>query len=152
LEVKVAEKRGPKSLGDLSVVMMDARSGRPEPPPEVRRREAEIWRSIVDSMPRNWFGKETWSLLKGFCKHSFAAEKFGERYTELLEAGPPEAGAGVAIYWETIDKLGDLYGRETRAISNLSVRLRIAKLQRQRIEKDEAAIRNTPQRRMWEGK
>jgi hypothetical protein len=146
----MVEKRGRKSLGDLSLVTMDPNMGRPEPPPDVIGREAEIWRSTVNSMPRNWFGPETWPLLKGFCKHSFAAEKLGERYTELLSLGPPPVGELSVVYWNTIDHVADLYARETRSIGNMASKLRLAKIQRQSGHKDEVEIRNTPKRRMWD--
>jgi hypothetical protein len=143
------EKRGRKSLGDLSLIKMDPNSGRPEPPPDVVGREADIWQLTVNAMPRNWFGQETWSMLRGFCKHSFAAEKLGERYTELLTLGPPPAGELSVVYWNTLDKIADLHARETRSMGNMAVKLRITKQLRVERANAEVAVRNTPKRRMW---
>src|SRR5258708_6327907 len=149
-ENEVTEKRGRKSLGDLAVVAMDPLTGRPLPPADVTGREAEVWESTVESMPRNWFGKETWPLLRGFCKHSYAAERLGERYSELLAEGPPPAGERVLMYWAAIDKISSLYDRETRSITSLSTKLRISKQARVERAVQEAALRNMPKRKMWE--
>lgn len=146
----MVEKRGRKSLGDLSLVQMDPNSGRPEPPPDVVGREADIWRLTVDAMPRNWFGQETWSMLRGFCKHSFAAERHGEIYTAMLTQGPPAAGEGLAVYWDALHTLSDLYARETRSMGNMAVKLRITKQLRVERANAEVAVRNTAKRRMWE--
>ena len=148
----MVEKRGRKSLGDLSVVMLDPKTGRPGPPEDMRQLEREIWRSVVGSMPRAWFGAETHELLRGFCRHAFAARKFGDQYADLLHAGPPAAGEGIMLYWELVDTLGSQHDRETRAMLSFACKLRIAKLQRQSGRKDEVELRNTPQRRMWEEK
>jgi hypothetical protein len=118
----------------------------------MRRLEKDIWRSVVGSMPRAWFGAETHELLRGYCRHAFAARQFGDRYVELLDAGPPPAGEGVGLYWEAVDALGGQHDRETRAMLSFASKLRIAKLQRQSGRKDEVELRNTPQRRMWEEK
>jgi hypothetical protein len=145
----MVEKRGRKSLGDLSLVAMDPNTGRPEPPEDMLDLEQEIWRSIVGSMPRQWFGAETYELLRGLCRHCFAARKLGDMYAGLLALGPPPAGEGVGPYWEAVDNLGAQYDRETRAMVTLASKLRVAKLQRQSGRKDEVEIRNTPKRRMW---
>jgi hypothetical protein len=146
----MVEKRGRKSLGDLSLVTMDPNSGRPEPPEDMLGLEREIWHSIVDSMPRQWFGAETHELLRGLCRHAFVARKLGDQYVALVDEGPPPAGEGVAIYWENVDKLGMQYDRETRAIGTLASKLRVAKMQRQSGHKDEVALRNVAKRRLWE--
>jgi hypothetical protein len=150
LEAKVVEKRGVKSLGDLSLVAMDPKTGRPEPPEDMRRLEKDVWQSVVGSMPRAWFGAETHELLRGFCRHAFATRTLGDRYAELLDAGPPPAGEGIMLYWEQIDALGSQHDRESRAMLSFACKLRIAKLQRQSGRKDEVELRNAPKRRVWE--
>jgi hypothetical protein len=136
----MVEKRGRKGVTDLEVLHLDPNTGRPEPPEDVGGREAELWRSIVNSMPRNWFGPETWPLLKGFCLHAYAAELLGARYRAALQ----DAKADISV-------LQSQYSAETGAMGRLATKLRIAKLQRTKREYvDEAAIRNAPRARMWE--
>jgi hypothetical protein len=89
-------------------------------------------------------------MLRAYCKHVDAGERFGERYTALLDEGPPRGGGGVALYWEAVDKLGDRYERETRLMTHLASKLRIAKMQRQSGYKDEVELRNATKKRMWE--
>ena len=127
-----------KPAAELSVVPLIPGEGRPPPPEDLTRREAEIWRSIVDPMPSRWFGRETWPLLRALCLHTVMLEQLRERWK--LNGYNSELAKDI--------------DRETGAIARLSRALRIAKLQRQgktnaqRV--DETAIRNAPRKRLWE--
>jgi hypothetical protein len=41
---------------------------RPDPVKSLNKREAEIWRAVVKSMPPNWFPLHTHTLLEMYCK------------------------------------------------------------------------------------
>jgi hypothetical protein len=146
--------RGRKSLADLAlgVVPLDPTTGRPRPPEDVRGLQADIWRSIVDDMPRGWFSAETHELLRGLCRHAFAARKIGDQYTALLEAGPPAAGEGVGIYWEAVEQLGIQHARETAAMAALAGKLRVSKVSRQTPYADEREKRSAAPgvKKLWE--
>jgi hypothetical protein len=132
------EKRGPKSTADLTVVPMLPGAGRPQPPEDMTKLEAEAWKSVVDSMPPRWFGPEQYQLLRGYCAHAVMQNELIARWrangfnSELAK---------------------DLE-RETACVIKLARQLRLVKLGRyergNHFNKDESAIRNAPKKRLWE--
>jgi len=58
-------KRGPKSAADMSVVPVSG--ARIAPPDYLTDGQAEIWRSIVDSLPANFFRPGDIPLLAAYC-------------------------------------------------------------------------------------
>jgi hypothetical protein len=138
MEKLMPEKRGAKSTADLTVVPLLPGFGRPPPPEDMTKLEAEVWKSTVDSMPPRWFGTAQHELLRGYCAHCVMAN-------QLL------------IRWRRngyTEELGRQYDRETAAIIKLARQLRLVKLGRyergNHHNKDEAEIRNASKKRLWE--
>src|SRR4030095_3528487 len=132
------KKDGPKSVADLTIVPMLPGVGRPDAPSDLTKIEREIWKSTVDAMPLRWFGGEQWELLRVYCCHCAMAHQLAERWR--LNGYSRE--------------LADQYEQQTNSIGKLAKLLRLAKLGRyergNQLNKDEAAFRNTPKKRLWE--
>jgi hypothetical protein len=69
------EKRGRKSGASLQTVSIDCKSVRPAAPDCLTTNQAEVWKSVVKSMPADWFGAETHPLLIQFCRHTVTARE-----------------------------------------------------------------------------
>jgi hypothetical protein len=91
---------------------------RPDPPRELTDEMAHEWRTIVNRLPADWFPAETWPMLTQFCTHIVRARRLRDalnRYEACDEVNPSEYA-----------RLLDAEQRQSREISNLSVRMRLA--------------------------
>lgn len=52
-----------------------AERARPEPPSHLTSDHKRIWRQVVNALPADWFGPETYPLLIQYCRHTVRAEK-----------------------------------------------------------------------------
>jgi hypothetical protein len=107
--------------------------GRPEPPPELSEREAQIWTACVESRPLGYFDKATWPLLKAYCMHAMLAHDLA---AELRK--------------HPTDKLRREHRQQTAMVANLATRLRLTKLGRRRDQRiEQVEVAKTPKRRLW---
>ncbi len=105
------EKRGRKSGASLeTVVCVTGKPARPAAPDYLTTDQAEVWKSVVKSMPADWFGAETHPLLSQYCRHVITAREVdklisehaaGEldipRYNKLLIMRSRESAAMTAL-------------------------------------------------------
>lgn len=66
--------RGKASDAELSVVVVDPTERRP-PPATLDTEEATIWKSIMDSLPADWFRPSDWPILAAYCQTAAQYEK-----------------------------------------------------------------------------
>jgi hypothetical protein len=74
-------KRGPKSSEELAIAGLAAVTGhvRPEPPYDLLTEEgASIFRTIVDSLPADWFSPGSVPVLVQLVKHVVASRRIAE--------------------------------------------------------------------------
>jgi len=112
--------RGRISSASLAVVQADdvGRVPRAEVPAELTAEQAGEWRAVVNRMPAEWFGRETFALLAQYCRHVVAAR----RVAHLVEACEAGEEFDVAEY----DRLLKMQEREGRALSSLATRMRLS--------------------------
>jgi hypothetical protein len=91
---------------------------RPVCPHDLLDEEAEVWSSIVDSLPADWFKAENLPLLSQYSRHVIAAR----RIAELIERATADPKLGIRDY----DRLLKAQARESAAISSLAVKMRIS--------------------------
>ena len=113
-------QRGRKSAAALAVVRPIS-SSRPEPPEELTPEQAEEWLAVTRRMPSDYFPRETFALLAGFCRHVVAYRMLSESIDEFKPTWMAEEG-GI----ERLDRLGKMRDREGRAMSSLATRLRLS--------------------------
>lgn len=113
-------RRGRTSIAALAV----QKSGkvlqvmqRPDAPYDLTDEQADEWRAVVDSLPAEWFPRETWPLLSQYCRHVVNARRVAQLITQALG----QKTLDVVDY----DKLLAMQEREGRAISSLATRMRL---------------------------
>ena len=111
--------RGKQSSASLSVISADGLSAieRPKPPGELTPEQSAIWREVVNSMPADWFPRETLGLLSQYCRHAVSAR----RVAQLIASAESDSDFDVEGY----DRLLKMQEREGRAMSSLATRMRI---------------------------
>ena len=111
--------RGRKSAASLMVAPAGAVRAidRPDPPDELTEEQARVWYAVTESLPADWFGRETHDLLAQYCRHVVAARKVAQLIAQV-EASP-EFDVGE---YDTLLKMQE---REGRALSSLATRMRL---------------------------
>src|SRR5262245_49401553 len=66
--------------------------GRAPPPDNLTEEQREVWLTIVNRMPADWFPAETHDLLAQYCRHVTRARRIAELLTRM-EARPEIDGA-----------------------------------------------------------
>ena len=112
--------RGRPSRAELAVVPFKAAEARrPDPPPELTEAQAEVWTSIVESLPADWVSKANAPLMAGFCRHVTAARQIAR----LIEVAEASNAFNLGRYGQLLS----MQERETRTLSTLATKLRLAR-------------------------
>lgn len=92
----------------LAEVLLTPGLQRPEPPPGLSKRNAQVWRDLVGSMPAGWFSPETHPLLEFLCYHIVVCERTQEmlnrrnltpgQFTALSSSLRAETNTVVSLY------------------------------------------------------
>ena len=130
--------RGRKSGAALSVVVGSI-DGRPSPPKDLTKFQAEIWQRTVAGESLDQFRSAApQQLLKEYCRHCEAAHILAEE----IEATKPEwlrTDDGLKRY----DKLLVMRDRETKAIGDKATKLRLTNQSRYTPQAAATAAKNT---------
>jgi|SRR5215831_14823919 len=129
---------GRKSAASLSVVPVIPGQKRPAPPSYLSDDEAEVWRSIVGSMPPNWFGPETWPMLCQLCAHTITSRELRRRLHRTFKH-PSEMQALLKMNKD-----------ESKIIAELSHKLRLTPASRKNSRRAEVEHRHGATKRPWE--
>jgi hypothetical protein len=111
-----------KSAASLSVIPL-APKPFPEPPCELTKRQAAIWREIVSCRPPEYFDRACWALLVAYCRHADMAEVIAG----LIRNCDPDD-----LY--RYGRFLDLAARESKMMMMLSAKLRLAPAHVRRVE------------------
>jgi hypothetical protein len=114
--MKMKEKRGRKSGASLQTVSIDCKPTRPAAPDELTQKQAKVWKSVVKSMPADWFGRETHALLIQYCRHVVTAQEV-DRLINEHAAGELD----LRLY----NRLLIMRARESAALTALSRTMRL---------------------------
>ena len=91
---------------------------RPDPPSELTDEQAEEWRAVVDRLPADWFGRETFALLTQHCRHVCRAR----RLAQMLDEKEREDGFDLDEYAKLLRE----EVAQSNIIQSLSTRMRIS--------------------------
>ena len=132
--------RGRKSGASLQVVRPEdvERLARPEPPSHLTDEQAEEWRAVVDTLPAEWFSRETHSMLAQYCRHVVTAR----RVSQMIDSAESEAAPDI----DQLDKLYKMQEREGRAMSSLATRMRMT----QQATYDKSRKKPRTVKKLWE--
>jgi hypothetical protein len=112
--------RGKKSTAAMSVVQPSDITAvhRPESQAGLTTEQANIWRSVVNRLPADWFPIETHDMLAQYCRHVISSR----HVAELIERTIAQESFAVADY----NQLLIMQEREGRAMSALATRMRLS--------------------------
>lgn len=114
------KQRGRKSEGAISLqgLVSPQTVERPDAPYDLTDEQTEVWSRVVDAMPADWFGPETWCELANYCRHAVASR----RIAQLIR----QAESADSFNLDEYDNLLKMQERESRAMTALARSLRIA--------------------------
>lgn len=121
----------------MAVVPFASVMDRPPPPVELNHEQAIEWRSIVDRLAPDWFGRENHPLLAQYCRHIYYARRISELLHHVEKVEPFD----MAKY----DRLLAMHEREGKAASLLATRMRLT----QQSQYDKTKKRQTITERPW---
>lgn len=113
-------QRGRKSAAALTIVS-DNPVRSVTPPANMPDDQKEIWHSIVETMPADWFGKENVALLEQYCVHVCRAKMLGQLVNELT-IKPDRTSGETSRMLELMRQ----EHRQSRLIASLATKMRIA--------------------------
>jgi hypothetical protein len=131
-------RHGRKSKASLSVVPKIPGQIRPNPPDDLSKPEQEVWKLVVGAMPPHWFGPETWPVLRELCFHVVTAKMVKQRLRSVSDD------------FRAFRQMVLLCRHESKAIVELSQRLRITPSSRVNSRKAEREHRHGATKRPWE--
>lgn len=114
--------RGRKSTAELTTATPDmgvlSVVRRPDAPLDLTPDEAEVWSETVDALPADWFPRETWPLLRQFCRHTITARKVAL----LIDQATSRKDVDVI----ELRELMAMQAKETSALKALSASMRLS--------------------------
>lgn len=131
--------RGRRSAADQAIVIAGTFGQRPDPPAELTKRQAEIWRATVASEHADFFNTAALrALLTDYCRHREA----GEKVSLVIDAFQAEwlKNSDGAKRYHGLLRMREL---ETRAAVTLATKLRITNQSRYDERTAATAARNT---------
>jgi hypothetical protein len=116
--------RGRKSAAELTTVGPGgiATARRPEPLADLSDEMAEVWRSIVNGKPGDWFDAGSAPVLAQYCRHVVAARRVGQ-----LIAQAEADGEFLVEHWITLLRAQE---RQSALVASLATKLRLCQQSR----------------------
>lgn len=91
---------------------------RPEAPLDLTAEESDVWLETVDAMPADWFPRETFPLLRQWCRHTVTAR----RVSRMIDTAAAREELNVG---EMKELLG-MQAKETAALKALGASMRLS--------------------------
>ncbi len=114
--------RGRKSSAALEIAGIGVQAvtvvNRPHPPLDLTPEEMDVWVETVEAMPADWFPRESWPLLRQWCRHTITAR----RVAQMIDAASARDHVDVS---EMKDLLG-MQAKETAALKALGASMRLS--------------------------
>lgn len=138
-------ERGRKSAASLSVVVGSI-DGRPKPPADLTKAQAEVWDRTVSNEAADVFKTAALQqLLTEYCRHVVSAKKLAgmiEAQEKLSEMSEDDLG--------DYDKLLKMRDRETKAIADKATKLRLTNQARYTPQAAATAAKKSTERKPWQ--
>lgn len=91
---------------------------RPDAPLDLTPEEADVWVETVEALPADWFARESWPLLKQWCRHTITAR----RVSQMIDAESARETLNVA----DLKELLGMQAKETAALKALAASMRLS--------------------------
>jgi hypothetical protein len=109
-----------KSAAALAVVRSSPSDGRLTPPAGLSAAELELWHSVVDSKPSDWFAEDSAPVLMEYIRAAVVCNRLAPLVDAALADGDPKA----------VDDLLRARDRESRRVASLATKLRLTQQSR----------------------
>jgi hypothetical protein len=121
------QKRGRKSAASLEIATASRIQmvERPQCPHDLNDEESEVWFTVINRLPADWFPAETHPLLSSYCRAVVQAKRIAELIERALGDIDPdtkEPTLTVAAY----DRLLKMQVRQSASIAMLATKMRIS--------------------------
>lgn len=136
-------QRGTKSAASAETLPAVQVVQRPEAPLDLTPEETDEWVAIVDSMPADWFPRETWPLLSQFCRHTITSR----RIAQLIDAEMAQPEMDLS----KLDKLTQMQARETSSLKAMAASMRLAQQSTWNAKSGDTAKSKRTVKRLWDG-
>lgn len=114
--------RGKTSAAALEIASAGAQAvsviRRPEAPLDLTPEESDVWLETVEAMPADWFPRETFPLLRQWCRHTVTAR----RVSQMIDTAAAREELNVG---EMKELLG-MQAKETAALKALGASMRLS--------------------------
>ena len=119
-------QRGRQSATSLQVVPISVldRVPRLKPLPELSHAEVEVWKSVVNGKPADWFSSDTAGVLIQYCRHFVHARNIAGLIEKALSDTDPDTGLPT-LNMDDYGRLLKMQALESREIRMLATTLRI---------------------------
>ena len=119
MEIAHTHRKGRRSAASNLVTLHPVQvEHRLRAPKELMDEEVEIWQSVVDSRPADWFSPGNVPLLTQYCRHVIQAR----RIAEWIEKAPENPKLKIIDY----DRLLKMQRDESAIIAMLATKMRLA--------------------------
>src|SRR5262249_10161450 len=113
--------RGRRPAAESAVIVTWPVGQRPDPPPGLTDRQAEIWRQVVTTEDANFFASAALQHFLGdYCRHRDMADRITDLINKSFQ-GPWESSPDMA----RLQRLLTLRGQEARAAAGMATKLRV---------------------------
>lgn len=102
--------------------------------------EAALWRAVVESKPSDYFGRESWPVLKEFCRAAIMCDVLAALITDAIESGEVRQ---IRRALETRD-------REAKRMADIATKLRMTQQSRYTAQTAATADRLAKGKRPWQ--
>lgn len=121
------QKRGRKSTASLQIATASRIQTieRPNCPHDLNDEESEVWFTVVNRLPADWFPDETHPILSQYCRATVQARRVAELIEQATSDIDPETKSPtltVAAY----DRLLKMQVRQSASIAMLATKMRIS--------------------------
>lgn len=128
-----------KSTAALSVATNEIG---PRPvPADLDEAEARIWRAVVESKPREWFGEDSAPLLREYVRAVCMCDELEPEIKRLREPGQDKHALKMVL---------DMRDKESRRASSLATRLRLTQQSRYTPQAAGTANKRAAGKRPWQ--
>jgi hypothetical protein len=110
--------RGRKSLAQIETAGAVAIVRRPDAPLDLTPEESDVWTETVEAMPADWFPRETFPLLRQWCRHTVLAR----RVAQLIDAECAREEVDIP----TVRLLQQMQVSETSALKAMAAAMRLS--------------------------
>lgn len=128
------------SVAELSLVPASAPGELPPPPADLSPAEAKLWTETVETKPADWFGPDSWPVLKEFCRAAVMCDALAKVAARAVRSKDTSS----------IKSVLSMRDMEARRVASMATKLRLTQQSRYGPRAAETANNRTKGKRPWQ--